>query len=91
MVIQRRQVGNVNFNRNWTDYKNGFGDMTNGDFWLGLQKLKEILKKALTPDNDQTSSAGASMFNSGWWFNHNCSDCNPNGLFTPGTVSLNSK
>ncbi|KAK6166310.1 hypothetical protein SNE40_023037 [Patella caerulea] len=153
-VIQRRQVGNVNFNRNWTDYKNGFGDMTNGDFWLGLQKVYELLNNALdtgrynlintaildnattirssilgfsiedeslnyqlrltsveinenntlgdcytplknqpfsTPDNDQTSSSCASMFHSGWWFNNTiCSDCNPNGFFTPGTVSLNN-
>ncbi|GFS27527.1 fibrinogen-related protein 3.1 [Elysia marginata] len=34
IVIQRRVNGDVDFYRNWTDYKNGFGDLS-GDFWLG--------------------------------------------------------
>lgn len=29
------------FNRNWTDYRNGFGPF-NANFWLGLQKIKDI-------------------------------------------------
>ncbi|XP_033749236.1 ficolin-1-like [Pecten maximus] len=33
-VIQRRTQGDVDFYRNWTDYKNGFGDL-HGDFWTG--------------------------------------------------------
>ncbi|XP_045184463.2 fibrinogen-like protein 1 [Mercenaria mercenaria] len=41
LVIQRRQDGAVNFNRNWQEYKDGFGDL-NGDFWLGNEIIHQI-------------------------------------------------
>ncbi|XP_045184613.2 fibroleukin-like [Mercenaria mercenaria] len=37
-VFQRRQNGETDFYRNWTEYKNGFGDLT-GEFWLGNEHL----------------------------------------------------
>ncbi|XP_055929093.1 angiopoietin-4-like [Argiope bruennichi] len=46
-LIQRRSKGDQDFNRNWDHYKNGFGDVSSGDFWLG----NEILH-LLTTDDD---------------------------------------
>ena len=39
MVIQRnKRSSSVSFNRNWTDYEKGFGDL-NTEFWYGLEEL----------------------------------------------------
>ncbi|XP_060600370.1 fibrinogen-like protein 1 [Ruditapes philippinarum] len=38
IVFQRRLNGETDFYRNWTEYKNGFGDL-NGEFWLGNDHL----------------------------------------------------
>ena len=37
-VFQSRMAGSENFNRNWTDYVAGFGQLE-GEHWLGLEKL----------------------------------------------------
>jgi len=33
-VFQRRLEGSIDFNRNWTAYKEGFGYL-HRDFWIG--------------------------------------------------------
>ena len=43
IIIQRRSTGNVEFNRKWYDYKNGFGSFYE-DFWLGNEKIHTITK-----------------------------------------------
>ena len=47
IVFQRRQDGSVDFYRNWTEYKFGFGELS-GEFWLGNNNLL-----TLTSDDSQ--------------------------------------
>ena len=38
LVVQRRQDGSVDFNKNWVEYEDGFGSLI-GEFWYGLRPL----------------------------------------------------
>ncbi|XP_004631009.1 angiopoietin-4-like [Octodon degus] len=40
-VIQHRENGKVNFDRNWEDYKQGFGDPA-GEHWLGNEAVYQL-------------------------------------------------
>ena len=70
-VFQMREDGSVDFYRNWTDYENGFGDLT-GEFWLGLSKIYRLTKEGsntlrvdLEDFEGNTTYANYSTFNVG--------------------------
>ncbi|KAM9823800.1 fibrinogen-like 2a [Neosynchiropus ocellatus] len=42
-VIQKRLDGSVSFNRTWTEYKKGFGNLR-GEFWLGNDHIHLLTK-----------------------------------------------
>uniref|UniRef100_A0A3B3ZX19 Fibrinogen C-terminal domain-containing protein n=1 Tax=Periophthalmus magnuspinnatus TaxID=409849 RepID=A0A3B3ZX19_9GOBI len=46
-VLQRRRHGKVDFNRDWVDYRDGFGDfkLWNDEFWLGNEHIHSLLSK----------------------------------------------
>uniref|UniRef100_A0A182NJN5 Fibrinogen C-terminal domain-containing protein n=1 Tax=Anopheles dirus TaxID=7168 RepID=A0A182NJN5_9DIPT len=47
IIFQQRYDGTVDFYRNWTEYRDGFGDL-GGEFWLGLEKLHRIMASGAT-------------------------------------------
>ena len=68
-MFQKRLDGSVDFFRNWSDYKVGFGDL-NGEFWLGLDKIhrltsndNRLLRVDLEDFEGNTSFAEYNMFN----------------------------
>ncbi|XP_055887110.1 ficolin-1-like [Biomphalaria glabrata] len=42
IVIQRRVHKDTNFQRNWEDYKNGFGSPCTEDYWLGNERVHQL-------------------------------------------------
>ncbi|GFO16816.1 fibrinogen-related protein 3.1 [Plakobranchus ocellatus] len=44
IVFQRRATGDVDFYRDWTSYREGFGSLT-GDFWMGNEALYNLTDK----------------------------------------------
>lgn len=43
-VIQRRKVGLTSFNRDWKQYREGFGNIR-GDFWLGNENIYRLSRR----------------------------------------------
>src|SRR6218665_257880 len=45
IVIQQRIDGKLSFNKNWTVYKRGFGNIDK-NFWLGLEEMHQLTTNA---------------------------------------------
>ncbi|XP_038061078.1 uncharacterized protein LOC119731866 [Patiria miniata] len=68
IVFQKRFDGSVNFTRNWTEYRDGFGDLS-GEFWLGNEKLRLLtsthrwaLRVDLVDDQGKTEQINVNKF-----------------------------
>ncbi|XP_060081812.1 SCO-spondin-like, partial [Ylistrum balloti] len=59
-VLQHRLHGSVSFNRSWTDYVTGFGDLR-GDFWLGLEYIHELTTQGVHVVIDMIGKQGSSI------------------------------
>ena len=47
-VLLKRQDGSVDFYLNWTDFKNGFGNLE-GEYWLGLDNMHLLTHQSSDP------------------------------------------
>ena len=60
-VFQRRKDGSVDFYRYWTDYQQGFGNLS-GEFWLGLDKIHRLTPTATQLRIDMQDFEGNSRY-----------------------------
>ena len=60
-VFQRRMDGSVDFYRYWTDYQQGFGNLS-GEFWLGLDKIHHLTSTASELRVDMRDFEGNSAY-----------------------------
>jgi len=45
IVLMSSFDGSLNFSRSWAEYKNGFGDIGRGEFWLGNEKIHRLTNR----------------------------------------------
>ncbi|XP_071789744.1 uncharacterized protein [Asterias amurensis] len=42
IIIQFHLSGDISFNRDWDEYRDGFGNIANQNFWLGNEKVRQL-------------------------------------------------
>lgn len=60
-LIQRRKIGLLSFNRDWKNYKSGFGSIR-GDFWLGNDHIVRLTRQPTVLRIEMEVSVGATGF-----------------------------
>jgi len=60
-VFQHREDVSVDFYRNWSDYQQGFGNLS-GEFWLGLSKIHRLTSTASQLQIDLQDFEGNSRY-----------------------------
>ena len=60
-VLQRRVNQGVNFDRTWSEYKNGFGSKV-GSFWEGLDVIHNLTRDGVTLRIDMKDLNGQSWY-----------------------------
>ncbi|CAG2238661.1 unnamed protein product [Mytilus edulis] len=69
VVIQKRFDGSVDFNQNWLECENGFGNI-NGEFWFvnQLNDHNGYMFSAKDQDNDTSGGHCAAHYQGPWWY-----------------------
>ncbi|XP_062615421.1 fibrinogen beta chain-like isoform X2 [Saccostrea cucullata] len=87
-VIQRRQSGDVSFERNWEEYKMGFGDVSTS-YWIEdrirnvppTDMINGARFSTYDRDNDQANTLSCAAKHQGGWWNNYCHDVYLNGPY----------
>ena len=53
LIFQKRIDGTLSFDRSWSEYKQGFGNVES-EFWLGNEKLHQITRESKHLDRNLT-------------------------------------
>lgn len=83
MVVQRRFSGELDFNRTWEEYKQGFGDLSS-EFWLGNECIWSVVNSSgfrLSVKILLGGNQASSFSMSGKATNHFCSEAEDYQLF----------
>jgi len=49
ILMQRKVTGGlVSFQKNWTEYREGFGSAASDNYWLGLDKIYRLMQMGST-------------------------------------------
>ena len=46
VLILRNVVDDLTFNKSYTEYENGFGNPTGGNYWIGLNTIYNLTKNS---------------------------------------------